>query len=162
MSISLRVSVSTTECLMKEHWAIPTILLHAYGWDEFLANALHCDRNRNLSIESRLTHPLSPIQALIPLSRAPHEIADCASDDGDCSGASRYVQRHSRLIPAVRRHRELAGRLGGRNMLSRSSNAFTLSSPSLERPIASLGVEHVWWGRPGWGWHRPWGWRRTW
>ncbi len=43
-----------------------------------------------------------------------------------------------------------------------SSNAFTLSSPSLERPIASLGVEHVWWGRPGWGWHRPWGWRRTW
>jgi hypothetical protein len=49
-----------------------------------------------------------------------------------------------------------------------SSNAFTLSSPSLERPFASLGVEHVWWGRPGWawhrrwGWHRPWGWHRTW
>jgi hypothetical protein len=38
------------------------------------------------------------------------------------------------------------------------SNAFTLSSPSLERPIASFGVEDVWWGRGGWGWHRPWGW----
>ena len=37
-----------------------------------------------------------------------------------------------------------------------SSNAFTLSSPSLERPIASLGVERVWWGRPGWGGRRPW------
>ncbi len=47
-----------------------------------------------------------------------------------------------------------------------SSNAFTLSSPSLERPIASFGVEQVWWGRWGWhrpwgwGWHRPWGWHR--
>ena len=33
-----------------------------------------------------------------------------------------------------------------------SSNAFTLSSPSLERPIASLGVEPVWWdAQPGAG-----------
>jgi hypothetical protein len=52
------------------------------------------------------------------------------------------------------------------------SAAFTLSAPSLEQPIASAGVEPVWWdawGRwhPngwGWGWHRPWrpwgwGWR---
>jgi len=45
------------------------------------------------------------------------------------------------------------------------SNAFTLSSPSLEQPTASFGVEEVWWGRGGWGccrggwgWHRPWGW----
>ncbi len=46
------------------------------------------------------------------------------------------------------------------------SNAFTLSSPSLEQPMASFGVEDVWWGRGGWGccrpwgwgWHRPWGW----
>jgi hypothetical protein len=30
------------------------------------------------------------------------------------------------------------------------SNAFTLYSPSLERPVASLGVEDVWWGRGGW------------
>ena len=44
------------------------------------------------------------------------------------------------------------------------SNAFTLSSPSLEQPTASFGVEEVWWGRGGWGccrggwgWHRPWG-----
>ena len=50
------------------------------------------------------------------------------------------------------------------------SNAFTLSSPSLERPMASLGVEDVWWGRGGWGcchrwgwgWHRSWGWGSGW
>ena len=50
------------------------------------------------------------------------------------------------------------------------SNAFTLSSPSLERPIASFGIEDVWWGRGGWGccrswgwgWHRPWGWGWGW
>jgi hypothetical protein len=45
------------------------------------------------------------------------------------------------------------------------SAAFTLSSPSLERPVAAAGVEHVWWDRWGrwhpnrWGWgYRPWGW----
>ena len=50
------------------------------------------------------------------------------------------------------------------------SNAFTLSSPSLEQPMASFGVEDVWWGRGGWGccrrwgggWHRPWGWGSGW
>jgi hypothetical protein len=49
------------------------------------------------------------------------------------------------------------------------SAAFTLSSPSLEQPVAAAGVEHVWWDRwgrwhpNGWGWRappwRPWGWR---
>jgi hypothetical protein len=41
------------------------------------------------------------------------------------------------------------------------SPAFTLSAPSLTAPVASAGVEHIWWDR--WGrWHpnRPWGWRR--
>jgi hypothetical protein len=39
--------------------------------------------------------------------------------------------------------------------------AFTLSSPSLDQPVVSGGIEKVWWDR--WGrWHpnRPWGWRR--
>jgi hypothetical protein len=52
------------------------------------------------------------------------------------------------------------------------SAAFTLSSPSLEPPVAAGDVEHVWWHRWGgwhahpWGWHRwgwrahPWGWHR--
>ena len=50
------------------------------------------------------------------------------------------------------------------------SSAFTLSAPSLAAPVASAGVEQVWWDRWGrwhpnhpwgwrrWGWHRPWGW----
>jgi hypothetical protein len=51
------------------------------------------------------------------------------------------------------------------------STAFTLSSPSLEEPLAQASVEQVWWDRWGrwhshrwgWGWHRwarhhPWGW----
>ena len=49
------------------------------------------------------------------------------------------------------------------------SAAFTLSSPSLERPVAAAGIEHVWWDRWGrwhpnrrWGWgYRPWG-RHSW
>jgi hypothetical protein len=51
---------------------------------------------------------------------------------------------------------------------SSPSNAFTLSSPTLERPMAPFGVEEVWWGRGGWGccrswgWHRSWGWGRPW
>ena len=46
------------------------------------------------------------------------------------------------------------------------STALTLSSPSLEGPVAAIGVEPVWWDRwgvwhpNGWGWHRPWGWHR--
>jgi hypothetical protein len=53
------------------------------------------------------------------------------------------------------------------------STAFTLSSPSLEKPLAQTSVEQEWWDRWGrwhphrwgWGWHRwawhhPWGWHR--
>jgi hypothetical protein len=35
--------------------------------------------------------------------------------------------------------------------ISVPSAAFTLSSPSLEPPVAAADVEHVWWHR--WGWH---------
>jgi hypothetical protein len=44
---------------------------------------------------------------------------------------------------------------------SAPASAFTLSAPSLAAPVASAGVQHVWWDR--WGrWHpnHPWGWRR--
>ncbi len=50
-----------------------------------------------------------------------------------------------------------------------SASAFTLSSPSIEQPMASSNIDHVWcrgwgcggwhrgwrrgWGGPGWGWH---------
>jgi hypothetical protein len=43
------------------------------------------------------------------------------------------------------------------------ASAFTLSGPSLERPVASAQIEKVWcnrWGcHPGWGggWHGGWG-----
>ena len=49
------------------------------------------------------------------------------------------------------------------------SAAFTLSSPSLEQPVAAAGVDRVWWDRwgrwrpNGWGWGAPrwgWGWHR--
>jgi hypothetical protein len=34
------------------------------------------------------------------------------------------------------------------------ASAFTLSGPSLERPVASAQIDHVWWHRGyGWGWH---------
>jgi hypothetical protein len=46
-----------------------------------------------------------------------------------------------------------------------SASAFTLSSPSLEQPMASSDIDHVWchgWGCGGWhhgwgGWHHGWG-----
>jgi hypothetical protein len=47
-----------------------------------------------------------------------------------------------------------------------SASAFTLSSPSIEQPMASSNIDHVWcngWGCGGWhrgwgpGWHRGWG-----
>ncbi len=41
-----------------------------------------------------------------------------------------------------------------------SASAFTLSSPSIEQPMASSDIDHVWcrgWGCRGWGWHRHWG-----
>ena len=44
-----------------------------------------------------------------------------------------------------------------------SASAFTLSSPSLEQPMASSSIDHVYWRHyGGWGWHRHWGWRRRW
>jgi hypothetical protein len=49
--------------------------------------------------------------------------------------------------------------LAGAAMLAAASgpsDAFTLSSPSLERAVAAAGVEPVYW-HGGWGWHR-WGW----
>jgi hypothetical protein len=85
------------------------------------------------------------------------KIAEYAPDDDDCGDASRYLQGHTRLIRAVRNGvsrvpwwKEHAFTIGierrsccscgsgdaGHNTVS--SNAFTLSSPSLERPIASL------------------------
>jgi hypothetical protein len=41
-----------------------------------------------------------------------------------------------------------------------SASAFTLSSPSLEQPMASSQIDRVWYPHHywGWGWHRPWGW----
>ena len=44
-----------------------------------------------------------------------------------------------------------------------SSPAFTLSAPSLERPVAAAGLEPVYW-HGGWhrGWHRGWGWHGGW
>ncbi len=73
----------------------------------------------------------------------------------------------SRFVPGG----ALAALAGATMLLAASSGpsaAFTLSSPSLERPVAAAGVEHVWWDRwgrwhpNGWGWRapwRPWGWR---
>ena len=67
----------------------------------------------------------------------------------------------SRIIPSG----ALAAVAGATMLLATSgpSAAFTLSSPSLERPVAAIGVEPVWWDRWGrwhpngwgWGWHRP-------
>lgn len=49
----------------------------------------------------------------------------------------------------------VAAALAGAAMLALTatpSSAFTLSSPSLEQPVASAGVDQVWWDR--WGrWH---------
>jgi hypothetical protein len=48
------------------------------------------------------------------------------------------------------------------------SSAFTLSSPSLDQPVVTANIQHVWWDRWGrwhpniwgWGWRHPyWGWR---
>jgi hypothetical protein len=49
----------------------------------------------------------------------------------------------------------VAAALAGVAMLALTatpSSAFTLSSPSLEKPVASAEIDHVWWDR--WGrWH---------
>ncbi len=64
--------------------------------------------------------------------------------------------------------------LAGATMLALSSApspAFTLSSPSLERPVAAADIEPVWWHggwhhgwHGGWhrNWHRGWGWHGGW
>jgi hypothetical protein len=80
----------------------------------------------------------------------------------------------SRLVPGG----VLAAAVGAALMiaaLSDPSSAFTLSSPSLDQPVATAGVQHVWWDRWGrwhpnhwgWGWRHPYywhhpGWRRCW
>jgi hypothetical protein len=55
-----------------------------------------------------------------------------------------------------------AAALAGAAMLAISSapaSAFTLTSPSLERPVAAADITHVWchWNCGGWGYHRGWG-----
>ena len=51
------------------------------------------------------------------------------------------------------------GALAGASMLALSlgpASAFTLSGPSLERPVVSAQIDKVWW-HYGWGWgHRRW------
>ncbi len=88
----------------------------------------------------------------------------------------------SRLVPSG----VLAAAAGAALMVAASSgpsSAFTLSSPSLDQPVVSANVQHVWWDRWGrwhpnywrWGWRHPyrrpywgyWGpyyhpWRRCW
>jgi len=72
----------------------------------------------------------------------------------------------SRLVPG----RLLAAAAGAALMVAVSSgpsSAFTLSSPSLDQPVAAADIQHVWWDRwgrwhpNGWGWH-PWGWHPYW
>jgi hypothetical protein len=58
--------------------------------------------------------------------------------------------------------------IAGAAMLAASSApspAFTLTSPSLEQPVAVAGLEPVYWRHwGGWhgGWHRGWGWHGGW
>jgi hypothetical protein len=55
-------------------------------------------------------------------------------------------------------------------MTATSAPAFTLSAPSLDKPVAASNVEKTYyrygWRGGGWGWRRPWGygygWRRPW
>ena len=52
--------------------------------------------------------------------------------------------------------------LAGAAMLALSngpSSAFTLASPSLERPVVAANIEPVYWHH--WGWHH-WGWHSHW
>ena len=55
-----------------------------------------------------------------------------------------------------------AAALAGAAMLAISSapaSAFTLTSPSLEKPVAAADIQHVWchWNCGGWGYHHGWG-----
>jgi hypothetical protein len=60
------------------------------------------------------------------------------------------------------------GAIAGATMLAASSApapAFTLSSPSLEQPVAAAGVDSVYWRQwGGWhhGWHHGWAWGGGW
>jgi len=68
------------------------------------------------------------------------------------------------MIPRIFSCGVIAGIAGSAMLLATCapSAAFTLSSPSLEQPVAAAGVENVWWGRGG-GWRRNgWGWRGRW
>jgi len=57
-------------------------------------------------------------------------------------------------------------------MIATSAPAFTLSAPSLDKPVAASNVEKTYfrygWRGGGWGWRRPWGygygygWGRPW
>jgi hypothetical protein len=42
---------------------------------------------------------------------------------------------------------------------SAPASAFTLTSPSLEKPVAAADITHVWchWHCGGWGYHHGWG-----
>jgi hypothetical protein len=42
---------------------------------------------------------------------------------------------------------------------SAPASAFTLTSPSLEKPVAAADITHVWchWNCGGWGYHHGWG-----
>jgi hypothetical protein len=42
---------------------------------------------------------------------------------------------------------------------SNGADAFTLSSPSLDQPVAAADIQQVWWHG---GWHRGWGWGGGW
>jgi hypothetical protein len=46
-------------------------------------------------------------------------------------------------------------------MTATSAPAFTLSAPSLDKPVAASNVENAYygygWRGRGWGWRRPWG-----
>ena len=56
------------------------------------------------------------------------------------------------------------GAIAGAAMLGLSispASAFTLSGPSLERPVAFAQIDKVWWRGGGWGW-RGGGWRGGW
>ncbi|HKN28301.1 MAG TPA: hypothetical protein VJY34_10630 [Roseiarcus sp.] len=79
----------------------------------------------------------------------------------------------SRLVPGG----VLAAAAGAALMIAASSSpssAFTLSSPSLDQPVVTSDIQHVWWdrwgrwhpNRWGWGWRHPYwyhhGWRRCW
>jgi hypothetical protein len=87
------------------------------------------------------------------------------SSGESCYHSIRLGIMEERMISRIVSGGALAA-LAGAAMLALTSgpaSAFTLSSPSLERPVAAADVEHVWWDRwgrwhPNWGWGPRWGW----